>query len=126
MVRSVSLVRPCLGLIVPTFLPFIFYIRFYYYSCVYFLNSYFILAVLMREVLSCEMHTPCMGSPFPIVHTRRSLVFLSFSTTLSRWVRTTLNLLNNNNKNMCFVDTSSRISLFFFVTINVIQYLKIF
>ena len=54
----------------------------------------------VRGIL-CGIHTPCMGSLFPIVCAELSLiVFLSFWIMLSRWVRTALNSYNNNNNSL--------------------------
>ena len=43
-----------------------------------------------------DTHTSCMGSPFPMVHAKWSLVFLS-SATFSQRLETALSLVYNNN-----------------------------
>ena len=65
---------------------------FYYYSCLLFPLLLFFLCLCILY----EIHTPCTGSPFPIVHTRWWWSFFFFII-VRRLVRTALNLLYNNN-----------------------------
>ena len=68
--------RSSLLVIVPTFLSSIFNYSITMVLVSAYSSSSFILAVFMREVL-CGIHILCMGSPFPIVHAKWSLVFWS-------------------------------------------------
>ena len=78
---SLVLVRPsCPGsFFLPDFLQLSCY-----YSWVYFLLLHFC-CFHARSIL-CGIHTSCMGSWFPAVHTRWSLVFLSELTSMAESV----------------------------------------
>ena len=62
-------------------------------------SSYFTLTVLVREV-SCV--GSCMGSPFPIVHAKWSLVFRSLASSSQR-LKTPLSLVYNNNTVLLYI-----------------------
>ena len=73
--RSIALIRPCLGLfpsIVTTFLPSIFQTTLLLLFLCLFLPLPSCLLFPCARYILCGILTPCMGSPFPTVHTRCS------------------------------------------------------
>ena len=66
----------------------------------------------------CRIHTSCMGSPFPIVHTKLSLLFRSLAPS-SQPLSTALSLLYNNNNNACvYVCVCIYIYIYIYVNIH--------
>ena len=83
-VRSLALVRPCLGLSplqCPCSLPPYFVLLFYYDSSACFFLLLYPSCSHVCGIL-WTIHTSCTGSHFLIVHAKWSLVFRSFGTTL--------------------------------------------
>ena len=115
-------VRCCLGLftlIVPTFLTYIV-VLFFCYSCVCFFLLSHSCCSHARGTL-CGMHTPCMGSLFPIVHAEWSHVSWSFRIMLCCAEKDSFKLNNDNN----LIQTFYTIGLYLFLlcpTANVLHF----
>ena len=89
-----AIVRPCLRLY--------FHISFFQISKIFFaiiLMSASCFALTARGIL-CGIHTSCIGSPFPTVLTKWSLVFRSFATFSLRLKTALILVYDTNNKNM--------------------------
>ena len=97
-VRSSAIIKPYLGLfplILPTFFHLIFHTN----------------RLLGLFHTCCVIHTPCMGSPFPTVYARWSLVFRLLATS-SQQLKAALNLVYNNNVKRYVVSKEYQETLF--------------
>ena len=94
-VRSLALVRPCLGHF-PPYSAHVPFLDFSYYSLLYMILVYASPCCSHARGILCGIHTSIVESPFSIVHAKWSLVFWSFATSSQR-LSTALSLVYNNN-----------------------------
>ena len=78
-----------------------FILLYYYDSCICFFLLFHPCCSHARGTLF-EIHTSCMESPFPAVHTKWSLVFQSFVTSSQRQKLLLILVYNKNNNNAFF------------------------
>ena len=102
---SLALVRPCLGLFPLCAHGPLFQISYYSLALLF---CFFLLlhpCCSHAQCILCGIHTPCIGSPFPAVHAKWSLVFQSVNN--SYWPKASLSpvlIKNNDTTTTCVAD----------------------